>query len=1377
MSSRASSLNSSPDSLGPLQSGALDRPQSDAWIAQEVNETLGLSSTASYAQERLWFLERVGQGGVAYNILAPIHLRGRLDPVAFEEAFCEVVRRHDTLTTSFEERDGVLLQTIDPLHQVEFKFLNLESFDQIERDRIAKEKFAHIWKNPFDLTSAPLYRAQLLKLSQDEYWFLFCIHHIVCDGWSMGIIFQELWAFYNAYRDGLPSPLPDLPMRYIDFSRGQRKDAGSATEVAALAYWKEHLTGAPPQISLPTDFPRPGHSTLRGASVPVVLGHDALHKLQRFATQESVTLYMVVLAAFTVLLSRYAESDDIVVGTLAAGRTLPATQGLVGLFMNTLALRVDLSGDPSFCSLVGRVREVVLNGYEYQDLPFGRLIEEVRPERSLSHAALFQVLFQMAFVDGADSSQLARDLEVRAIPIESRDTAKFDLTLDLGVQPSGMNGALEYSPDLYKESTIRNMVTQFQRILEQVAEEPLKPISSLRLVGDDEWERVVHSWNQTARSYPIHRTIQDMFESQVDRTPDAPAVISHGEQTLRFADLDIRANQLAHYLQQSGVGPEVRVGICMDRVPDLLVSIFGVLKAGGAYVPLEPSHPSERRNYMLSDSDVSLLLTQTRYVEGSGLPNRVRPILLDSATASAEIAAQPTERPVSTVDSKNLCYVIYTSGSTGRPKGVAMHHAGVCNYIAWGIDAYAAGSGNGAPVFTSMAVDLTFTNLLPLFAGRSVMMFPEENPVEALAEVLRQKPDFSLIKITPTHLSLLTPLLEDAELSGATRSLIVGADFLRAETTLFWQDNENGTRLFNEYGPTETVVGCSAQFMETGRFRAGLVPVGGPISNIRFYVLDDQMEPVPIGMPGELYIGGIGVARGYLNRPGLTAEKFLPDAFGSTAGRLYKTGDRARWTEEGTLLVLGRLDNQLKVRGYRVELGEVDAVLRRHPDVIECLITARTNQLGDTHLIAYVVGRASEQAFRTHMRQHLPEYMQPQNFVMLDALPLTATGKLDRDALPTAKDAEPLREFGKDDVPKNFTEVQLIHIWEQLLEVSDIGAMQNFFDIGGNSLLALRLFAQVRKAFKVELPLTTLFDGANVRSMAEAILRRKDGGSPSEGSIVVLQPRGDSLPLFCVHPAGRSVHGYVHLVRNLGVGQPAYGVEDRGELDRPVAQIVTEHLAAIRAIQPSGPYSLLGWSFGGLLAYEMAVQLEDAGEAIAFLGLMDTMEPQLWHSLPQLSELDVVLGLASDVAAQMNRPFSIDRQLLANLSFAEQCEKAVDVLKMQGAVPTYFTAKWLMDGYETIRARHRSQEGYLPGRFKSKLTLFRPSEIPGESAQIFTGFSEDEQRTLCWSRVVDGTIDVQSIPGGHVTMGAEPHVRILAQKIREAIAAAPSCPN
>ncbi|HEX6370473.1 MAG TPA: amino acid adenylation domain-containing protein [Longimicrobium sp.] len=1325
----------------------------------------------SFSQERFWFLDRLQPGLSSYNLPGGRRMAGALDVPRLERALGEIVRRHESLRTVFRDVDGVPVQVVRPFEGFALPVVDLSGVPEGERAAEERRRTAEVTATPFDLTAGPLFRARLLRLSADEHVLVMCTHHIVTDGWSMNVLYRELGALYNAFGEGRPSPLPEPPIQYADYAVWQREQWQGAHAAKQLAYWKEQLGGAPELLALPTDHPRPPAPSFRGGNVAVHAPPQVLDRLRALARAEGATLYMVVLAAFQVLLGRYAATDDVVVGTPVAGRSRKEIEGLIGLFVNTLVLRTDLSGNPTFREVVRRVRERALADYAHQEVPFERLVGELQPERSLSHATLFQVMFQMDDVQESAAHAAERapqpEAERQGVRTQSVDvevgTTKFDLTLALQAHGRGITGGLQYSRDLFERATIERMVEHLERVMEQVAADPDRALDRLELVGDAERARVA-GWNRTGAPYPADRCIHQLFQEQAARTPDAVAVI-YEDASLTYRQLDERANQLARHLAALGVGPEVRVGLCLERGLEVMVAILGVMKAGGAYVPVDPAHPAERIAYVLGDSGVALLLAQGRVADRLPAMDGVRVVRIDREWA--RIAAESAERMESGVTSENLAYVIYTSGSTGRPKGVAMHHRGVSNYIHWGIPAYGADRGTGAPVFSSMAVDLTITNLLPLFAGHPVRLLSEESPVEALAEVLRQKPGYGLIKITPIHLALLNSMLSPEEAAGAAHTLVIGADFLSAEPTVFWQENAPGVRLMNEYGPTETVVGCSAYVLPHGEHRAGPVPVGGPIQNMTFHVLDERMQAVPVGLPGELYIGGVGVARGYLGRPALSAEKFVPDPFAPAGERMYRTGDRARWLPEGNLMILGRTDNQVKVRGYRVELGEIEAVLRRHADVRQCIVVVREDAPGDRRLVAYVVGDAEAESLREHLRASVPEYMVPGAFVMLESLPKTQTGKIDPKTLPAPeyRASEPAA-----DEPKSYVEVQLIQIWEDLLRVDGIGPTENFFELGGNSFLALRLFALVNRRLECDLPVSTLFAGATVRQMAHAILEQKRSAAAPAAGVVPLQPHGALPPLFFVHSADRNVMGYVGLVRHLGADQPAYGLRDVGEdMSRSLSRIAAEHIAAIRTVQPRGPYYLCGWSFGGFVAFEMALQLEAAGETVAFTGLLDTMSPVLEAEWPRQDNAELAIGLASEVAARMRREFSMSPAGLRGLDADEQVRRVVEELHAQGAASAEFDAAALAAQCKVIRDRYRSRAGYVPGTLAGTVTLFRAHEAPEGLDRFFARYGEEEERTLGWSRHAESSVEVHHVPGSHPTMASEPHVRVLAQSMRAAL--------
>jgi len=1031
----------------------------------------------SFGQERLWFLERMEPGSALYNVSSTLRLRGPLDVGALERALGEVTRRHEVLRTTFAEVEGRAVQVIAPFAGYALPVEEVPGGSDAEARRAAGREASL----PFDLSAAPPFRARLFRLGGEDQVLTLTLHHAACDGWSMDLLHREVAELYGAFAEGRPSPLPPLPVQYADFAAWQRGRLRGPVLDGLLAYWRERMAGAPALLELPTDHPRPAARTEGGAWEPAELSADLAARVGALARREGATPYMVLMAAFQVLLSRHAAADDVVVGSPVAGRTREEVEGVIGFFVNTLCIRTDLSGNPTFREVLRRVREVTLGAYEHQELPFETLVEALQPERSLSHTPLFQAMFILHHQEGGDGGGGLAGLRAEGLDT-GQDTAKYDLTLSLYPAGRGLRGGLEYSTDLFERGTIRRMLGQLERVVDQGTADPDRRLSRLTLMSRAERERLLRS-NQVTARVPAG-CLHHLFEEQARRTPGAAAVTFAGE-TLTYAALDARANRLAGHLRARGAGPEARVAILLERSAETIVAILGVLKAGAAYVPMDAAHPPERLGWIIRDSGASILLTQARLQERAGPAEGVRVVRVDADAAA--IAAEPDGAPETGVGAENLCYVIYTSGSTGRPKGVLMHHRGVCNYAHWALRAYPAARG-ASPLYSSIAVDLPVTNLLPLFAGQAVHVLPEERPVEALAALLRAREEIGVVKITPIHLELLAGMLTPQEAAGAARALVIGGDILAAESTRFWQRHAPGTQLVNEYGPTETVVGSSAYVLPPGAHRTGPTPVGHPIQNLRFYVLDAHLEPVPAGLPGELYIGGAGVARGYLGRPGLTAGAFVPEPFGEAGARMYRTGDRARWLADGNLTILGRTDHQVKVRGHRVEAGEIEAALRRHPGVRQCLVTVREDTPGDRRLVAYVVGEgegAAPAALRAHLRESLPEYMVPSAFVAMEALPATATGKIDPRTLPApgyAAEAEHVP-------PRTPMEEALAEVWAEVLGVPRVGATDDFFSLGGHSLLIMRLAARLRSDFGVDLPIRAVFTAPTLGEMAALVER------------------------------------------------------------------------------------------------------------------------------------------------------------------------------------------------------------------------------------------------------------------------------------------------
>ncbi|HYR12282.1 MAG TPA: amino acid adenylation domain-containing protein, partial [Longimicrobium sp.] len=905
------------------------------------------------------------------------------------------------------------------------------------------------------------------------------------------------------------------------------------------------------------------------------------------------------------------------------------------------------------------------------------------------------------------------------------------------------------------------------RVLRQLADDPDRRLSELDLLDDEERRLILHAWNAPAREVEA-ACIHPLFAAQAARTPDAEAVRFAGR-GMTYRELDEASSRLAHHLAARGVRPESRVGVLAERAPETVVGILAVLKAGGAYVPLDPAYPAERLRYMLADCGAHTVLAP------AGVPEELAGLIPDVLDLRAEqdaIRRHPAAAPPVPAHPDGVAYVIYTSGSTGLPKGVMVAHRGVPNLARMHRDRYGVGPGTRVLQFASFSFDAAVWEMFPtLLSGATLVLASRDDllPGPGLVETLRSE-RVSLVTLPPPVLAVL-PADELPEL----RTVVSAGEALDAAIVDRWSA---GRTLVNAYGPTETTVCATFGICQAdGR----TPPIGRAFDNVHVHVLEGAGRLSPVGVPGELCVGGVGVARGYLNRPALTAERFVPDPFGAPGSRMYRTGDRARWRPSGTLEFMGRADGQVKVNGFRVEPGEVEAVLRRYPGVRECAVVARQEARGGRRLVGYVVpepdagapfpaeGSALAAALRAHLLQHLPAHMVPGAFVRLDALPMTPNGKLDRAALPAP---EPGRAHLQEDEPRNFVEVQLIQLWEEVLGVRNVGATQSFFEVGGSSLLALPLLAKMNRIPGCDVSVSTLFAGATVRQLADAVLDGRSDAPRPASPVVPLQPNGSLPPLFVIHPAGRSVSGYVHLVRHLGADQPVYGVEDRGEdLARPIEQIAAEHLRAIRSVQPRGPYALAGWSFGGYVAYEMAVQLERGGEQAAFVGLLDAISPRWAQAWAGSSLASSPFRMARGVAWQMRVDFPVEEAEVEGLHPDEQIRFLVGVLHAQGVDPAGFGEETLRVMCGMMEDRRTSVDRYAPGRFHGTLTVFRASIAPSQEQWEAVASTDEERRTQGWSVLAGGPVEVHRVPGSHNSMGAEPHVRVLAQLVREEMAA------
>ncbi|MCP3170221.1 amino acid adenylation domain-containing protein, partial [Myxococcus qinghaiensis] len=1058
----------------------------------------------SFAQQRLWFFDQLSPGSAAYNI--PIHLRveGALNLDALQRAFSALVSRHEALRTTFAMHEGEPVQVIHPATDFPLTVEDLGGLAESEREAEVRRRAVEASLRPFDLGQKWLVRATLSRLEPEVYVLSLVMHHIIADGWSLGVLVRELGALYVAFSEGRASPLAALPVQYADYARWQREWLSGARLEEQFAGWRKRLAGAPPHLELPTDSPRPAIQSHRGATVPVRLSKELSDAIGTLARAEGATPFMVLLAAFQVLLARYSGQEDVSVGSPIAGRRYAETEGLIGFFVNTLVLRAQARPRDTFRELLAQVRETTLGSYEHQDLPFEKLVEALQPVRDLSRTALFQVLFvlQNAPVEALELPALS----LKPLPTQGTESARFELSLNLSETAEGFEGTLLFNSDLFLESTAARMVSHLQVLLESITANPAQRLSALPLMTDSERRHVLESWATTTAEAPFEAALlHQLIERQVARTPDAPAVRCE-EAVLSYRQLDARANQLAHHLRALGVGPDVPVALCLDRSVELVVALLAVLKAGGAYVPLEPSQPASRLCLMVEEVAAPVVVTESRHA-ALFQACAARCVHLD--TEAEQLARQRVDAPDPQGASENLAYVLFTSGSTGRPKGVAVSHAALVNYVQAATERLRLRECTSFALVSTFGADLGNTVLFPaLCTGGVLHVLTSEragNPV-GVAEYF-QRHGVDCVKIVPAHLSALLTAPDPARALPRKR-LVLGGE--SSTWTLLEQVRALAPEceVFNHYGPTETTVGVLAGGVATGgavlatdsttaRAEAGpstrlaTVPLGRPLANARVYVLDGELRPVPVGVPGELFIGGAQVARGYLSRAELTAERFGPDPFSAVPGaRMYRTGDRVRWLADGRVEFLGRSDFQVKVRGFRVEPGEVAAVLREHPSVSDAVVVAREDTPGDQRLVAYVLagsGQAVEvAALRGFLQERLPAHMVPAAFMWLDVLPLTPNGKLDRRALPVPESGAVVS--GAVHVPPATPmEEALASIWAEVLRVERVGRHDDFFALGGHSLVATQVVARLRASLGVEVPLRALFEAPTLEALARKV--------------------------------------------------------------------------------------------------------------------------------------------------------------------------------------------------------------------------------------------------------------------------------------------------
>ncbi|NRF01510.1 nonribosomal peptide synthetase DhbF [Bacillus subtilis] len=1322
----------------------------------------------SFAQRRLWFLHCLEGPSPTYNIPVAVRLSGELDQGLLKAALYDLVCRHESLRTIFPESQGTSYQHILDADQAHPELHVTEIAEKELSDRLAEAV-----RYSFDLAAEPAFRAELFVIGPDEYVLLLLVHHIVGDGWSLTPLTRDLGTAYAARCHGRSPEWAPLAVQYADYALWQQELLGNEDNpnsliAGQLAFWKETLKNLPDQLELPTDYSRPAEPSHDGDTIHFRIEPEFHKRLQELARTNRVSLFMVLQSGLAALLTRLGAGTDIPIGSPIAGRNDDALGDLVGLFINTLVLRTDTSGDPSFRELLDRVRKVNLAAYDNQDLPFERLVEVLNPARSRATHPLFQIM--LAFQNTPDAELHLPDME-SSLRINSVGSAKFDLTLEISEDrladgtPNGMEGLLEYSTDLFKRETAQALADRLMRLLEAAESDPDKQIGNLDILAPEERSSMVTDWQSVSEKIP-HACLPEQFEKQAALRPDAIAVV-YENQALNYAELNERANRLARMLISEGVGPEQFVALALPRSLEMAVGLLAVLKAGAAYLPLDPDYPADRIAFMLKDAKPAFIMTNTKAANHIPPVENVPKIVLDDPELAEKLNTYPAGNPknkdrTQPLSPLNTAYVIYTSGSTGVPKGVMIPHQNVTRLFAATEHWFRFSSDDIWTMFHSYAFDFSVWEIWgPLLHGGRLVIVPHHvsRSPEAFLRLL-VKEGVTVLNQTPSAFyQFMQAEREQPDLGQALslRYVIFGGEALELSRLEDWYNRhpENRPQLINMYGITETTVHVS--YIELDRSMAVLRAnslIGCGIPDLGVYVLDERLQPVPPGVAGELYVSGAGLARGYLGRPGLTSERFIADPFGPPGTRMYRTGDVARLRADGSLDYVGRADHQVKIRGFRIELGEIEAALVQHPQLEDAAVIVREDQPGDKRLAAYVI--PSEETFdtaelRKYAAERLPDYMVPAAFMTMKELPLTPNGKLDRKALPAPDFAAAVTGRG----PRTPQEEILCDLFMEVLHLPRVGIDDRFFDLGGHSLLAVQLMSRIREALGVELSIGNLFEAPTVAGLAE---RLEMGSSQSALDVLLpLRTSGDKPPLFCVHPAGGLSWCYAGLMTNIGTDYPIYGLQARGigqreELPKTLDDMAADYIKQIRTVQPKGPYHLLGWSLGGNVVQAMATQLQNQGEEVSLLVMLDAYPN---HFLPIKEAPDDEEALIALLALGGYDPDSLGDKPL-------DFEAAIEILRSDGSALASLDETVILNLKNTYVNSVGILGSYKPKTFRGNVLFFRSTIIP----EWFDPIEPDS-----WKPYINGQIEQIDIDCRHKDLcQPEPLAQIgkvLAVKLEE----------
>ncbi|PNJ95094.1 non-ribosomal peptide synthetase [Cylindrospermopsis raciborskii C04] len=1329
----------------------------------------------SFSQSRLWFLDLLEKENAAYNISVAFRLEGDLNVDALQESWQNIIQRHEVLRTTFDNVQGSPIQIVHDWSELKLTIRNLSCLDFQTQQETLRKSIQEVVITPFNLNQLPLLRIHLYQLSADVSVLLLVIHHIIADGWSLGVMVKELSLFYTAIcQRNIPS-IPPLSIQYGDFANWQREVFQKTQLPIQLAYWKQKLTGANQILELPTDYPRSPIPSYQGSAVNFAINPQTTQEFKKLCESQGATLFMGLLAVFSILLMRYSGQEDLLIGTPIANRNRKQTEDLIGFFVNTLVIRNNLSGNPNFINLLSITKEETLQAYAHQDVPFEKIVEEINPQRNLSQHPLFQVMFVW---QNAPMNKLELpNLQLSPWRLEQR-LAKFDLTLLMTETEQGIDGTWEYRTDLFAPETINRMIGHFETLLKGIIAEPQKPITHLPILTSHEKNQLLFQWNQTQFEYPLYqqnKCLHQLFELQVEKTPNNVAVVFKN-QSLTYFQLNQRANQLAHYLQAKGIGPETLVGVCLERSEQLIISILAVLKAGGAYVPIDPAYPSDRLEFLFQDSGIVLLITQRKVI--SQLPECGAEIIILEDIAK-QIEGNNSQTPAVNILPENAAYVIYTSGSTGKPKGCIVTHANVIRLFNSTTTWFNFHSEDIWTLFHSYAFDFSVWEMWGgLLYGGQVVVVPHwtvRSPKDFLQMLATHK--VTVLNQTPSAFKQIISVVQQKPEKLSLRYVIFGGEALELADLQPWIElyGDMQPELINMYGITETTVHVTYRpitqkdIINNLNYRASVI--GQSIPDLELYILDENLDPTPIGVAGEIYIGGAGVTRGYLQQPGLTAQRFIPHVHSKNPGsRLYRSGDLARHLPDGEIQYLGRADQQIKIRGFRIELGEIEAVLAQHPNVLNAVVVVSGDSSATNSLIAYYVSTekqfTSSGVLRDFLKEKLPDYMIPNSFIVLDHLPMTPNGKIDRKLL-AGLNINRTFDAHQHVSPRTLLEYKLVEIWEEILQVRPIGVTENFFDLGGHSLLAIRLIAAIEQKLKCNLPVVSLFREGTIEKIALLLDQDHQKASNHSDILIPLQTQGDLLPLFLVHQAGGYGLSYSVLAEKLAVGMgkklPIYAIQSPG-LDgkqsplESIEEMANTYIHTIREIQPHGPYLLGGHSLGGLIAFAMASQLEAMGEQIERVLIIDTHPPMPTdETIASLEDnAGIICFMVEQIALFFNKNVTINYQTISSLDQDSQLDYVAQTLEQHNLIPPNSGNSLIARLIKVYKANLRASVVYQPPVNRSNITLFITPSLAAK-------FPNDP--TVGWQKLTTQKVQVCRVMGEHQTMLKEPEVENLVTEI------------